>query len=111
MRLRIEVSVEIFIDQCGLCLSGQCCTITTVHDQMTLWRHIAGKGDTHCLELREAIGDRQWRWLVKLLATRCGDVHSLAPCTSTSGKLVSGTGATVGYALICAIERSSGIGG
>src|SRR5689334_19977504 len=110
MRLIVEVPVEVFIDQSGLCLSGQCCAITAVHHQMTLWRHIACKGDTHRLELREAIGDRQWRRLVKLLTTSCACLDGLASCTSTTGKLGSGTGATVGYAFICAVERSCGIG-
>ena len=77
MGLCIEVSVEIFIHQCGLCLSSCGCAITAVHRQMTLRRHVSRKCDTHRLELREAIGDRQCRWGIKRLATCCGWLESL----------------------------------
>jgi hypothetical protein len=61
MGLCFEVSVEIFIHQCGSCLSSCGCAITAVHRQMTLRRYVSRKCDTHRLELREAIGDRQCR--------------------------------------------------
>jgi hypothetical protein len=57
MGLRIEVPVEIFIDQCGLCLSSQRCAITAVHRQMTLRCDVPRKCDTHRLELCETIGN------------------------------------------------------
>ena len=69
MRLGLRIgSVEICIRQCrSVGLSGCGCAITAVHRQMTLRRHVSRKCDTHRLELREAIGDRQCRWGIKRL--------------------------------------------
>src|ERR1700720_2488182 len=104
MGLCFEVSVEIFIHQCGSCLSSCGCAITAVHRQMTLRRHVSRKCDTHRLELREAIGDRQCRWGIKRLATCYVCLDSLFSGTG-------GAGASIGYALICPVESSCGIGG
>ena len=85
MRLCIEVSVEIFIHQRGSCLSSCGCTITAVHRQVTLRRHVSRECDAHRLELREAIADRQCRWGIKRLATCRRWLESLFSCTGGAG--------------------------
>jgi len=79
-------------------------TVTAIHPQMTLRRHVSSKCDIKRFELRKAIADRQCRWLFKLLTTCFIWVDSLESCTS-------GAGAAVGYTPIRPIEHGCGVGG
>ena len=89
------LNIEVCVDRC---------TITATHPQMTLRCHISCKCAAERLKLREAIGDRHGRRLVKMLASCYGWGGNFGPCAS-------GTDAAVGYTLISPVERGCGIAG
>src|SRR5690242_11369749 len=110
MSPRVEDTVEICIDHCGLRLSGHGRAIPALHCQLALRRHVARKCNAHCLELRETILDGQCRRFAELLAACCAGFGNL-PSGASGSKLGSGTGGSVGNAPIRPVECCCRVGG
>src|SRR5262249_30344913 len=104
MGLGIEISIEVFIDRRGVDLPCHRCTIAGVHLQVTLRRHVSSEPHAKRVELREAIGDGQFRRLIIVLAFyRTG-----SPSWSQSAAL---TVVQYSNARICSVESVRCVGG